>query len=83
MLLLLGRLDHGKTTFLRCLNVLETPDAGNISIGNKELNFAQKVSKKDIVNLRTQTGMVFQHHNLFPHLTALQNVMEGLITVKK
>lgn len=49
----------------------------------KSLNFSQKVTKKDIVNLRTQTGMVFQHHNLFPHLTALQNVMEGLVTVKK
>ncbi|MGE1167127.1 ATP-binding cassette domain-containing protein, partial [Peribacillus simplex] len=61
----------------------ETPNAGSIRIGNKELDFARKVSKKDIVNLRTQTGMVFQHHNLFPHLTAIQNVMEGLVTVKK
>ena len=83
VVVIIGPSGSGKTTFLRCLNVLETPNAGNIRIGNKELNFSQKVTKKDIVNLRTQTGMVFQHHNLFPHLTALQNVMEGLVTVKK
>lgn len=83
VVVIIGPSGSGKTTFLRCLNVLETPNAGNIRIGDKELNFSQKVTKKDIVNLRTQTGMVFQHHNLFPHLTALQNVMEGLVTVKK
>ncbi|PFF11644.1 ectoine/hydroxyectoine ABC transporter ATP-binding protein EhuA [Bacillus cereus] len=83
VVVIIGPSGSGKTTFLRCLNVLETPNAGSIRIGNKELDFSQKVTKKDIVNLRTQTGMVFQHHNLFPHLTALQNVMEGLVTVKK
>lgn len=83
VVVIIGPSGSGKTTFLRCLNVLETPNAGHIRIGNKELDFSQKVTKKDIVNLRTQTGMVFQHHNLFPHLTALQNVMEGLVTVKK
>ena len=65
VVVIIGPSGSGKTTFLRCLNVLETPNAGNIRIGNKELNFSQKVTKKDIVNLRTQTGMVFQHHNLF------------------
>lgn len=83
VVVIIGPSGSGKTTFLRCLNVLETPNAGNIRIGNKELDFSKKVLKKDIVNLRTQTGMVFQQHNLFPHLTALQNVMEGLVTVKK
>lgn len=65
VVVIIGPSGSGKTTFLRCLNVLETPNAGHIRIGNKELNFSQKVTKKDIVNLRTQTGMVFQHHNLF------------------
>ena len=77
VVVIIGPSGSGKTTFLRCLNVLETPNAGHIRIGNKEQ--LSKVTKKDIVNLRTQTGMVFQHHNLFPHLTALQNVMEGLL----
>ncbi|WP_459500415.1 amino acid ABC transporter ATP-binding protein [Bacillus sp. C1] len=83
VVVIIGPSGSGKTTFLRCLNVLETPNAGIVRIGDKELDFAKKITKNDIVNLRTQTGMVFQHHNLFPHLTAIQNVMEGLVTVKK
>lgn len=82
VVVVIGPSGSGKTTFLRCLNVLETPDGGTIRIGEKELDFAKKVTKQEIINLRKQTGMVFQHHNLFPHFTAVQNVMEGLITVK-
>jgi cystine transport system ATP-binding protein len=80
---IIGPSGSGKTTFLRCLNVLETPDGGSIRIGEEEVQFSQKITKRDIARLRTQTGMVFQHHNLFPHFTALENVMEGLITVQK
>lgn len=83
VVVIIGPSGSGKTTFLRCLNVLETPTAGVVRIGEQELDFSKKVTKSDIVKLRTQTGMVFQHHNLFPHLTASQNVMEGLVTVKK
>lgn len=82
VVVVIGPSGSGKTTFLRCLNVLETPNGGTIRIGEKELDFAKKVTKQDIINLRKQTGMVFQHHNLFPHFTAVQNVMEGLVTVK-
>lgn len=83
VVVIIGPSGSGKTTFLRCLNVLETPNAGIIRIGDEELDFSKKITKSDIVKLRTQTGMVFQHHNLFPHLTAVQNVMEGLVTVKR
>ncbi|MDM5187266.1 amino acid ABC transporter ATP-binding protein [Bacillus sp. DX4.1] len=83
VVVIIGPSGSGKTTFLRCLNVLETPNAGIVCIGDEELDFSKKITKNDIVKLRTQTGMVFQHHNLFPHLTAVQNVMEGLVTVKK
>ncbi|MFD0772193.1 amino acid ABC transporter ATP-binding protein [Bacillus sp. CGMCC 1.60114] len=83
VVVIIGPSGSGKTTFLRCLNVLETPNSGVIRIGDETLDFSKKVTKRDIVQLRTQTGMVFQHHNLFPHFTALENVMEGLVTVKK
>ncbi|ENQ3077477.1 amino acid ABC transporter ATP-binding protein [Bacillus cereus] len=83
VVVIIGPSGSGKTTLLRCLNVLETPNSGVICIGEETLDFSKKVTKRDIVNLRTQTGMVFQHHNLFPHFTARENVMEGLVTVKK
>lgn len=83
VVVIIGPSGSGKTTLLRCLNVLETPNSGFIRIGEETLDFSKKVTKQGIVNLRTQTGMVFQHHNLFPHFTARENVMEGLVTVKK
>ncbi|SFJ77713.1 MULTISPECIES: amino acid ABC transporter ATP-binding protein [unclassified Bacillus (in: firmicutes)] len=83
VVVIIGPSGSGKTTLLRCLNVLETPNSGVIRIGDETLDFSRKVTKQGIVNLRTQTGMVFQHHNLFPHFTARENVMEGLVTVKK
>ena len=82
VVVIIGPSGSGKTTLLRCLNVLETPNSGVIRIGDETLDFSKKVTKRDIVQLRTQTGMVFQHHNLFPHFTARENVMEGLVTVK-
>lgn len=82
VIVLIGPSGSGKTTFLRCLNVLEFPTKGAISIGDEELDFSQAISKKRIASFRRQTGMVFQSYNLFPHMTALENVMEGPVTVK-
>ncbi|WP_088042443.1 amino acid ABC transporter ATP-binding protein [Bacillus sp. EAC] len=80
---IIGPSGSGKTTFLRCINVLEQPSDGKITINDQTIDFANKVSKKEIISLRSKTGMVFQQHHLFPHLTALENVMEGLVTVQK
>lgn len=83
VIVLIGPSGSGKTTFLRCLNVLEVPTKGAIEIGGEKLDFSSPVSKKKVAAFRRQTGMVFQSYNLFPHMTALENVMEGPITVKK
>ncbi|WP_088071029.1 amino acid ABC transporter ATP-binding protein [Gottfriedia luciferensis] len=80
---IIGPSGSGKTTFLRCINVLEHPNHGKITIDDRSIDFSNKVSKKEIISLRSKTGMVFQQHHLFPHLTALENVMEGLVTVQK
>ncbi|WP_078408539.1 amino acid ABC transporter ATP-binding protein [Priestia abyssalis] len=82
VVVLIGPSGSGKTTFLRCLNVLETPTSGTVEIDQKELNFNGKVTKKEVAAFRRLTGMVFQNYNLFPHMTALQNVMEGPVIVK-
>jgi L-cystine transport system ATP-binding protein len=83
VIVLIGPSGSGKTTFLRCLNVLETPTKGMISIDDETLDFSNPVTNKRIASFRRQTGMVFQSYNLFPHMTALENVMEGPVTVKK
>ncbi|MGG7077899.1 amino acid ABC transporter ATP-binding protein [Clostridium sardiniense] len=82
VVVVLGPSGSGKSTFLRCLNYLEEPDSGEISIGDVNINI-ENVSKKDIANLRKQSAMVFQHYNLFNNKTVLQNVTEALIVVKK
>lgn len=83
VLVIVGPSGSGKTTLLRCLNLLETPNQGSIRIGDVRLDFAKRVDKALVMRLRKQTGMVFQNYNLFPHKTALENVMEGPVTVKK
>lgn len=83
VIVVIGPSGSGKTTFLRCLNALETPNKGIININNQAVDFERNPKKREIRELRKQTGMVFQTHNLFPHFTASENVMEGLITVKK
>lgn len=83
VVVIIGPSGSGKTTLLRCLNALEQPDSGTVQIGEIKLDFAQKIDRARIQQLRRQTGMVFQSYNLFPHMTALQNVMEGPVTVKK
>ncbi len=74
----LGPSGTGKTTMLRCLNYLETPDAGTLSIGDVSVDFA-KISKEEIGRLRRQSTMVFQSFNLFRNHTVLENVMDGLV----
>ena len=82
---LVGPSGGGKSTLLRCINLLEVPTAGMIRIGETSLEFqpGKKIGRDDIQPLRRQTGMVFQNFQLFPHQTALENVMEGLVTVLK
>lgn len=83
--MILGPSGSGKTTFLRCLNALEIPEQGSISFEHDpklSLDFAQNPSKKDILALRRKSGMVFQQYNLFPHKTALENVMEAPVQVQ-
>jgi L-cystine transport system ATP-binding protein len=82
VIVLIGPSGSGKTTFLRCINALETPNEGSVSIGEKSVDFSKKVTTADILNLRRRTGMVFQTYNLFPHMTALENVMEGPVIVQ-
>ncbi|WP_027409885.1 amino acid ABC transporter ATP-binding protein [Anoxybacteroides tepidamans] len=83
VVVIIGPSGSGKTTLLRCLNVLEKPTKGKIKIGEKKLDFDNPVGQKDIHAFRRLTGMVFQNYQLFPHMTAIENVMEGPITVKK
>ncbi|QDS32937.1 amino acid ABC transporter ATP-binding protein [Brevibacillus brevis] len=83
VVVIIGPSGSGKTTLLRCLNALEVPTSGSVQIGDVKLDFSKKVERTSIPKLRKQTGMVFQNYNLFPHMTAVENVMEGPVTVKK
>ena len=82
---IIGPSGSGKTTFLRCLNLLETPDAGRIRIGDISIDADRSLNNQQsaIRRLRQQAGFVFQNFNLFPHRTALENVIEGPVVVKK
>lgn len=79
---IIGPSGTGKSTLLRCMNRLEVPEQGEIILGDKTIDLSKKNSK-DIVELRKNSGMVFQKFNLFEKKTALENVMEGLIVVQK
>lgn len=79
---ILGPSGSGKTTLLRCLNYLEKPNDGQITIDDFTVN-CKRPDKKDIHTLRQKSAMVFQQYNLFKHKTAVENVMEGLVIVKK
>ena len=82
---LIGPSGSGKSTLLRCINLLTIPDGGRITVGEQSLAFqgaaTRLPSEKKLASFRASAGMVFQHFNLFPHMTALRNVMEGPITV--
>jgi polar amino acid transport system ATP-binding protein len=85
---LLGPSGSGKTTFLRCINQLESIDGGRIWVDGELMGYDDRgghlhhLSDKEIAAQRRDIGMVFQRFNLFPHLTALQNIMEAPIQVK-
>ena len=74
----IGPSGSGKSTFLRCLNRLETPDSGTITFEGKSLTD----KKADIDSIRQKMGMVFQHFNLFPHLTVMENITLAPVTLK-
>jgi cystine transport system ATP-binding protein len=82
---LVGPSGGGKSTLLRCINLLEQPTAGSVRIGSDSVDFApgHKATWQSIQKVRSQTGMVFQNFQLFPHRTAIENVMEGLLVVQK
>ena len=71
VIVLIGPSGSGKTTFLRCLNALEIPNDGTVSIGESNVDFNNKVSKQELIKLRRKTGMVFQNYNLFPPYDSL------------
>ena len=79
---IIGPSGTGKSTLLRCVNRLETPEKGTVTIGDKVIGLSER-KPKELLYLRQNTGMVFQRFNLFEKKTALENVMEGLIVVKK
>lgn len=82
VLSIIGPSGSGKSTLIRCLNFLERPDSGIIEVGKAKLD-VESCNRKEIQQLREQTAMVFQNYNLYKNKTALQNVTESLIVVKK
>ena len=85
--MLIGRSGSGKTTMLRCMNFLEEPTVGSVRIGDivveaDPLHTRSRAHREQIRKLRIQAGMVFQDFNLFPHMTVLQNCIEGPTKVK-
>lgn len=82
VVVIIGPSGSGKTTFLRCLNFLERADKGYLKIGDQQVDF-EKVSKKEILDIRKKTAMVFQQYALFSNRTALENVIEGLVVARK
>ena len=80
---IIGSSGSGKSTLLRCINQLETPDSGEISWNGMTLDFSKKVPKSQSQAFTKLTGMVFQSFNLFPHRTALGNIIEAPMTVLK
>ena len=79
---IIGPSGSGKTTLLRCIDCLERADSGVLSFGDELFNLA-KLSKKQVYQIRSRIGFVFQSHHLFNNKTVLGNVMEGLVTARK
>lgn len=87
---LIGSSGSGKSTFLRCINLLETPDSGSIYLGGELVRMKRNrrgesvpEDPKQVDRIRTKLGMVFQHFNLWTHMTVLQNVIEAPVHVLK
>lgn len=87
VIVIMGVSGSGKTTLIRCINFLEEPDAGTVTVCGLEIECGPRVDgaarRRKIREIRTRVGMVFQGFHLFPHKTALENVVEGPIVVKK
>lgn len=79
---IIGPSGAGKTTLLRCINFLEKADSGFLDFDDLHLDL-KKISKKTMLEVRRKTAFVFQNYNLFANMTALENVMEGLVTARK
>ena len=88
VLVLVGPSGSGKSTFLRCINHLETVSAGRLYVDGDLIGYREKADKlyemspRDAARQRRDIGMVFQHFNLFPHRTTLENIVEGPVRVK-
>jgi octopine/nopaline transport system ATP-binding protein len=87
---ILGASGSGKSTFLRCLNLLETPDDGSVALAGEELQMKrrgdgklQPRDRRQVDRIRSQLGMVFQNFNLWSHMTVLENLIEGPMRVLK
>jgi polar amino acid transport system ATP-binding protein len=80
---ILGASGSGKSTLLRCLNFMEMPDEGVVTLDGKAIGHDGRYRESELIAVRQRVGMVFQQFNLFPHMTAIANVMEGLRTVKR
>jgi polar amino acid transport system ATP-binding protein len=80
---IIGQSGGGKTTLLRCLNLLERPDRGLIEVDGQPTFSGDRVVCRDLARLRQSVGMVFQRFNLFPHLTAIENIIEAPVHVRK
>jgi ABC-type polar amino acid transport system ATPase subunit len=90
VLVIIGPSGSGKSTFLRCLNFLEEYDHGEVRFNGQLVGYRsiengtlKRASPRQIAAVRTRMGMVFQHFNLFPHMTVLENVIEGPVIVQK
>jgi len=85
VLVVIGRSGSGKSTMLRCLNFMEEPSSGTISVEGRTVTAAPglRIDRQLVLAMRLSMGMVFQEFNLFPHMTVLENVIEGLRTVKR
>ncbi|GAC78555.1 amino acid ABC transporter ATP-binding protein, PAAT family [Gordonia malaquae] len=79
----IGPSGSGKTTLLRSLNALDLPDAGVIRVADSTIDFSTRPQREAIAEYRAQSGFVFQNHNLFPHKTVMENVIEGPVIVQK
>ena len=89
---IIGSSGSGKSTLLRCINFMEMPTSGTIALDGNVLGSPRKgrppageraYAERELCAVRERVGMVFQQFNLFPHMTSLENVMEGLVTVKR
>jgi ABC-type polar amino acid transport system ATPase subunit len=86
VVVIFGRSGSGKSTMLRCINLLEEPTSGSVEVDGIEFRpgpLASRLRRATVREIRLRTGMVFQDFNLFPHLSVIQNVVEAPITVKK